>query len=194
LGLSEDAVVGLFCGRMYPRKQLERLVAAAQLVRENIPGFNLVLAGAGDTQIIAETAAKEHDFIHYVGPVFDERKAAFYAASRFVAFSGLLGLGIVDAFHYEVPPVVADYPFHSPEIAYLVDGENGLLTEDSVEDLARGMVRICLDDELHAKLVAGCKEWSQRLTIEEMADRFAEGILAALRDVKGRVDLSPSSP
>ena len=181
LGLGEDSIVGLFCGRMYPKKRLERLVAAAKLVHEEIPCFKLVLAGAGESQSIAEKAANEHAFIYYTGPVFGVRKAAHFAVSRFVVFSGLLGLGIVDSFHHGVPPVVTDYPFHSPELAYLVDGENGLLTDDSVEGLARGMIRICLDDELHARLVAGCKDWSERLTIDVMADKFAEGIMAALR-------------
>ena len=168
---------------MYPKKRLEWLVAAAKLVHEQIPHFKLLLAGAGESQCIAEKAANEHDFIYYTGPVFGERKRACFAASRFVVFSGLLGLGIVDSFHYGVPAVVTDYPFHSPEIAYLVDGENGFLTEDSVEGLAHGMIRICLDDELHARLVEGCKDWSERLSIDVMADRFAEGVMAALQDV-----------
>ncbi len=166
---------------MYPKKRLERLVAAAKLVREEITGFKLVLVGAGMSQSIAERAANEHEFIYFVGPAFADRKAAYFAASRFAVFPGLLGLGVVDAFHHGVPPVVTDYPFHSPEIAYLVDGENGLLTEDSIEGLAGGMIRICLDDELHARLVSGCKDWSRRLTLDIMANKFAEGVRAALQ-------------
>ena len=181
LGLGDDAVVGLFCGRMYPRKRLDWLVAAAQRVHERMPEFRLVLAGAGESQGIAEAAAEEHDFIHYVGPLFGERKAMHFAAARFCVFSGLLGLGVVDAFHFGVPPVATDCSFHSPEIAYLVDGENGLVTEDSVEGLANGMIRIAQDDELHATLVAGCRDASQRLTVDAMADRYADGIVAALR-------------
>jgi hypothetical protein len=63
-----------------------------------------------------------------------------------------------------------------------VEGENGLLTEDCVEGLARAMIRISLDDELHTKLVAGCKDWSERISIGVMADRYAEGIMSVLRD------------
>ena len=44
------------------------------------------------------------------------------------------------------------------------------------------MIRISLDDELHTKLVAGCKDWSERISIGVMADRYAEGIMSVLRD------------
>ena len=184
LGLTENSVVGFFCSQMYPKKRLELLVAAALEVRKKIPEFNLVLAGAGMSQNIAEEAAQKHEFIHYVGPQFGEDKTAYYALSRFVAFPGLLGLGIVDAFHYSVPSVVTDYRFHSPEISYLADGENAILTEDSVENFADTMIRICQDDKLHATIKQGCDIWSQKITIDAMAENFADGIEQAVDQQK----------
>ena len=180
LGLTEDSTVGFYCSQMYPLKRLELLIEAAVLVHEKIPSFRLVLAGAGTTQEIAENADRDFEFIHYVGPQFGAQKSAYYALSRFIAFPGLLGLGIVDAFHCGVPSVATDYRFHSPEITYLSDGENVLLTEDSAGAFADGMIRICQDDQLHERLVQGCKTWSEKITIKAMTSRFGNGIEQAL--------------
>lgn len=182
LGLSEESVVGFFCSQMYTRKRLDMLVAAAVLVREKIPDFRLILAGAGMSQNIPEEADRDHDFIHYVGPQFGDRKSAYYSLARFVALPGVLGLGLVESFHYGVPSVVAENRFHGPEFSYLVDGENALLTGYGVSEFAQGIVRICQDDQLHAALKSGCERWSAVFTVDEMAKRFAGGIEGALAE------------
>jgi glycosyltransferase involved in cell wall biosynthesis len=187
LNLSAESRVALYCGRMYAMKQLDMLVDAAERVHEKLPSFALILAGAGTDERIAEDAARTHDFIHFVGPVLGMRKAALFSVSRVVVMPGLVGLGIVDAFHFCVPPIATTFPHHSPEFVYLEDGENGLVTENSAEELARGMERLLTDDALQAKLARGAKEASDRHTVEEMAQRFANGILAAL-DVKDTIE------
>ena len=93
---------------------------------------------------------------------------------------GLVGLGLVDAFHHGVPTIVTEYRYHSPEIVYLRDGENGIMAEDSREGLTQAMIRLATDDQVHNKLVAGCKIAAKKITIEEMVNRFSGGILAAL--------------
>ena len=63
---------------------------------------------------------------------------------------------------------------------YLRDGENGIMAEDSREGLTQAMIRLATDDQMHNKLVAGCKIASKKFTIEEMVKRFTGGILATL--------------
>jgi len=180
LGLAPDALVAFYCGKMYDMKRLDLLIEAAQKARAELPSLVLILAGAGSDQKIAEQAARDHDFIHYVGPVLDRRKAAFYALSRLVVMPGLVGLGVVEAFHFGVPPIATVYPYHSPEIVYLRDGVNSLIVEGEADALAAAMVNLARDDVLHARLAAGCAQTAQTVTVEEMARRFADGILRAL--------------
>jgi len=165
---------------MYRNKRLGLAIVAAEEVRRVVPSFVLILAGAGPDEGIAIEAARKHDFIRYVGPIFGRRKAAFFAISRLVVMPGLVGLGLVDAFHHGVPTVVTEYRYHSPEIVYLRDGENGIMAEDSREGLTQAMIRLATDDQMHDKLVAGCKIAAKKITIEEMVNRFTGGILAAL--------------
>ncbi len=179
-GLTPDCRVALFCGHMHKKKRLGLAIVAAEEVRRVVPSFVLILAGAGRDEGIAIEAARKHDFIRFVGPIFGRRKAAFFAISRLVVMPGLVGLGVVDAFHHGVPAVVTEYRYHSPEIVYLRDGENGIMTEDSREGLTQAMIRLATNDQMHNKLVAGCKIAAKRITLEEMVKRFTGGILAAL--------------
>ena len=157
------------------------LVDAAERVHEEVPSFVLILAGAGTDERIAEEAARTHDFIHFVGPVLGMRKAALFAVSRVVVMPGLVGLGIVDAFHFGVPPIATTFPHHSPEFVYLEDGENGLVTENCAEEFAAAtaehLVPIALGDP-HSP-------W-QRGSIEN-----ATGVLR--RDLPRKTDLADYS-
>ena len=192
LGFDGSARVALYCGRMYASKRLDFLIEAARKVKERDPSFVLVMAGAGPDQVIAEQAAVEHDFIRYVGPIFGERKTALFSISRVVVMPGMVGLGVVDAFHYGVPPIATTYPYHSPEIAYLRDGDNGLLADDSVDAFANAVWKVTTDDRLHAHLVSGCQRAAAEITVEEMARRFAHGILSALEPATSSADFRAS--
>jgi len=180
LGLGPSSRVVFYCGKMYPMKRLPLLIEAVARAHATLPSLVLILAGAGSDQGIAQEAAQRYPFVRYVGPVLEKRKAALYSLSRLVVMPGLVGLGVVEAFHHGVPPVATTFPYHSPEFVYLRDGVNGLVVDGTVEDVSAAIVRLATDDALHARLVAGCAETAKTLTVEEMARRFAEGVLQAL--------------
>ena len=181
LHLSRDSHVALFCGKMYPMKQLHLLIDAAKRAHAELSSLVLILAGAGSDQWIAEEAAQKHQFVHYVGPALEEKKAALYAVSSIAVMPGAVGLGIVDAFHHGIPPVATNLPYHGPEFVYLRDGENGLVADNSAEALSDAIVRLATDKDLYRRLIEGVEVASRTYTVEEMAHRFAAGVLAALR-------------
>jgi glycosyltransferase involved in cell wall biosynthesis len=180
LGLPEDATVVLYCGRMYSIKRLGFLIAAANRVHELLPGFHLILGGGGPDQHLAADADREHAYIHFLGPLHEPRKAAAYKISRLVAMPGLVGLALVDAFQHHRPLVTTAYPYQAPEIDYMESGINGVTTEDDLEAFAQGIYKVATDNDLHARLVAGCQTAAETITFDTMVDRFAEGILQAL--------------
>lgn len=179
--LGSDSCVALYCGRMYPAKRLDLMIIAAERVRQLVPQFVLILAGGGPDRGIAEEAARTINYIQYTDLIFGKRKAALFGLSRLLVMPGVVGLGVVDAFHYGTPVVATRCLNHGPEFAYLSDGENGLITDDNVDAFSRAIVQLAKDDSLHSRLVAGCKTMAQQITVEEMVRRFAEGILAALQ-------------
>ena len=180
LGLAPGSRAVFYCGKMYPMKRLPLLIEAAARAHAEVPSLVLILAGAGSDQGLAQEAARNYPFVRYVGPVLDKRKAALYALSRLVVLPGLVGLGVVEAFHHGIPPVATRFPHHSPEFVYLRDGVNGLVVDATAEGLSAAIVRLATDDALHARLAAGCAETAETLSVEEMARRFADGVLKAL--------------
>jgi glycosyltransferase involved in cell wall biosynthesis len=185
--IGPDDPVALYCGRMYLSKRLEFLISAAEQVRRDVPSFQLVLVGGGPDEPIVREAAREKSYIHFAGPSFGRRKHELFAISRLFVLPGRVGLGVVDAFHHSVPPVATRYPYHSPEFSYLRHGENGLVSEDDSTSFAQAMVRLATDDALHARLLSGCKKSAQAITMEQMIERFANGIISAL-DMKPTIE------
>jgi glycosyltransferase involved in cell wall biosynthesis len=180
LGLRGGERIALFCGRMYPDKRLGLLIEAAARAHARLPALVLLLAGAGPDEGLARDAARRHAFARYLGPLSGRRKAAAFALARCQVVPGLLGLAGVDAFHAGLPLLtVRDAP-HSPEIAYLRPGENGLLVAGTPEALASALVELASDDALHARLAAGARATSAALGLDEMVVRFSAAILRTL--------------
>ena len=95
---------------------------------------------------------------------------------------GLLGLNVVDAFALGIPTLTTNIDWHSPEVDYLMDGVNGSVAPDSCTPkvFADCAVEILRDDERLARLQAGAERAGNELSVEDMADRFADGIVQAL--------------
>ena len=174
--------IGLYVGALYPEKRISFLLDAAAQVRNQVPDFNLVVIGSGPDAEAVTAAAAKLPWIHFVGPKFGREKARYAAASRVFLMPGLVGLGVLNSFAYRTPMITTDYPFHSPEVDYLKDGENGLIVRPytSVAAYADAVVRLLLEDSLHARLVRGAEACARNYTIEDMATRFASGVKQAL--------------
>lgn len=173
--------MALCCGTLTARRQLDDLIAAAGMVAKDIPEFVLVIAGSGDEQHKAARAAQENPNIKFAGRALGARKCALYEASQFAVLPGLVGLGIVDAFHHGLPPLVTDYPYHSPEISYLEDGKNGMIVDQGAAGLADGMRRMLRDSSLRERLAHGSRATGTKITMNQMVANFTEGILSSLQ-------------
>jgi len=80
--------------------------------------------------------------------------------------------------------VTTNVPFHSPEIDYLVNGVNGVIVgeKDDLSAYADRVSHILLNDDERERLIYGCRVAREKYTIEEMVERFTDGILKALRE------------
>lgn len=173
--------VALYCGGMYPDKRLPFLLEALVKLHESLPDFTAVLIGSGPDAKLVEDAAARYPWIHYVGAVYGSERAAYFAMSDVMLMPGLVGLAIVDSFVAGLPMVTTDIPIHSPEIAYLQSGKNGLMARHDVSDYVAA-VRACLtDDGLASALRRGCQESARHYTLDNMVRNFARGTLAALK-------------
>lgn len=180
LGIATDARVGLFCGSLYSHKHLPMLIASAALIRARLPEFHLVIVGDGPDRNLVEKAAASHPWIHYVGPRFNDARAPYFRLADLLLNPGLVGLGILDAFAVGLPVITADIPIHCPEIEYLEDGHNGIVTPDDPVLYAEAVVRTLGERDLLGRLREGASRSGRRYTLGNMVENFAGGVKACL--------------
>jgi glycosyltransferase involved in cell wall biosynthesis len=179
IGLAGGAV-GAYVGSLYEEKRLPFLLAAAQAVRARVPGFELIVVGSGPQAGLVRAFCAANPWAHYLGPRHGQDKVDTLALADVMLNPGLVGLGILDGFICEVPMVTTDCGLHSPEIAYLESGVNGVMTADDEAAFVDAVVRI-LAEPAHAQaLRQGCADSARRYTVDEMAERFSAGVRAAL--------------
>ena len=180
LGLTKGHT-GLFMGALVPRKRLKFLIEACDLVAAQDPHFRLLVAGTGEDEDMAKAAAAERPWLLLQGGVFDPlQKAELAAAADFLAVPGTIGLVSVDSFALQLPIVTTENEWHSVECEYLEAGRNSIFSMNTVEAHAEAISQLVTNSALRDRLAAECARDAAGYSIEEMADRFATGVVAAL--------------
>jgi len=179
LGLTRGRTA-LSIGALDSSKRLDDLVETGNLVAAQLPGFTLVLAGAGPLEAWVRQQASRYSWLRYVGPVFGREKAELAATADLMMITGRVGLVAVDSFALHLPIVTTRWALHAPEFEYLVDGRNAAVVADSVDVLADRVVELLRDSALVSALTIGCRVAAKQYTLAAMVDRFADGVSAAL--------------
>lgn len=176
----EGAPVAIFCGSLFARKRLDFIFDSVLRLRHDFPDLNLLFVGDGPCEAQVRAFADVHDWVHYVGRVVGAQRAKYLAASDVMLMPGLVGLVVLDSFAAKVPLITTDWPFHSPEIQYLLHGENGWCAKNTLDAYVEAVALVLGDHELRARLRRGCEEATALYPMQGMVTRFAEGIVAAL--------------
>ena len=180
LDISDDAPVGVFCGSLYPDKKLDLLVAATDLIRQRIPNFALVVIGDGPSMPEMRAAAATRPWIHLLGVCKGREKALYFRMGDVMLNPGLVGLHIVDAFCAGMVMMTTHKARHSPEVAYLRDGENGVYSDETPQAYSQAVLDVLEDTDRLTRMKATALTDSEHYTLENMVQRFADGIEAAV--------------
>lgn len=172
----------VFVGSLHHEKRLDMLLEAGEMLADRVADFHLTVIGAGPMQSQIQEVANRSSWLTYAGPLFNESKAAAVAKANLLLMPGLVGLAILDGFAGLAPLVTTAYPRHSPEIEYLDDGVNGLISAGAPSvDSFVGLVASVLEDPGRLALLQhGCARARTEFSIDDMAQRFATGVAAAL--------------
>ena len=180
LSVPDHGAVGLYCGSLYPDKRLELLIAASDHIHARIPGFKLIVIGDGPSRAFLESASRERDWVRFVGVRRGAEKALFFRLADIILNPGAVGLNVLDAFAAGVPLVTTTNALHGPEIAYLLQGVNGLLVNDSTEDYGGTVLALLQDPGRLRGMSQAALASSGEYSLEEMGRRFSQGIQACL--------------
>lgn len=172
--------VGVYVGSLYADKRLDFLFLIAEAIRDEVLDFHLLIVGEGPERDKVQAWCAANPWARWVGARFDREKAAYVSVAQVMLNPGLVGLGILDAFVCGVPMLTTDCGIHSPEIAYLENGVNGVMTADDPDAYVEASVRLLRDPQALDGLRAGCAASAQEYTVENMARRFADGVANAL--------------
>jgi glycosyltransferase involved in cell wall biosynthesis len=169
--------VGIMIASLHADKKLYFLIEAAQHLRQRIPDFQLLIVGDGPQRAVAQRAVENSGgWIHWPGVRKGREKALLLKMAKVILNPGMVGLGILDSFVAKLPMVTTVCDQHSPEIAYLEDGVNGLMTTNDVGAYATAVLSLLEDEALYRKLQDGCERAANNISLEKMANRFCKGI------------------
>jgi glycosyltransferase involved in cell wall biosynthesis len=177
-GISSDAKVVLFLGRLSAKKSPDLLLEAFAKLPAPVLSKNalLVFAGPDESPMKARLSQMAHQLgmaprVLFCGPLFDAAKwEAYRDADLFVLPSQNENFGntAAEAAAAGTPVVITE----NCGIAPLLAGVAGLLAPHDAQAISRAIARVLTEPELHAQLSAGCKEAASRLGWEEPAQEM----------------------
>lgn len=180
--IAETDPVGIFCASIYHDKQIDFLLDALDIIKAKVPALKFIMIGKGveDHKVIA-FAAKNPGWFHYVGNKFHQEKILYFSITDFQAIPGAVGLNIIDSFSFLCPLITTSIDNHGPEISYLKNGENGIMTNVNLQEYANAIISLTTDQSLKNKLKQGCQAAREIYSIENMANNFMNGILKIIK-------------
>ena len=181
-GWGQDRVL-ISVGRMAPEKNWITLLDAVAKVCKQLQNVRLVLLGSGPQVKELEEYTEQlgiKEKVTFVGLVpMDEVPNYLKAADLFVfaSISETQGLVTMEAMSAGLPVVAVDATGTSDEV---VDGEQGLLTENDSDALAQAILRVLTDPSLYEQLCEGASRKAQSFDImvkaQEMLGVYARAI------------------
>jgi L-malate glycosyltransferase len=178
-GLTSDHI-GLYCGGLYSDKRIDFLLAACDNIKAKVPDFECLIIGDGPDSKTVIGACATRDWMHYIGPLIGTERVPYFLLSKLMLMPGLVGLVIVDSFITQLPLFTTDNNIHSPEIAYLDNGVNGVMTANTQDDYINAVVKGLTDDVYLHHLKEGCAVSAEKYTLDNMVNNFSTGIRQCL--------------
>jgi len=176
LGIPLSAPVGIFCGALSKVKSIPVLIDTGKLIRAQIPDFHLILVGGGPEESSVRASVQGIPWIYLMGPRFGKAKSELLAISDALLMPGAVGLVILDAFAAGLPLLSTRLKTHGPEMEYLEEGINGLISEPSAPAFADMATSVLLNRDGLDRLKVGARASGEKYTIENMVANFREGI------------------
>jgi len=183
LGL-KNGPTAIFCGRMYKEKRIPFLIKACLEIKKKIPDFQMIFIGDGKFKERILELSRSKDWVYCLQPVAGREKLIYFSLADLLLMPGLVGLVVLDSFVTETPIVTTNYKFHSPEIEYIKNEVNGVITENELEAYVDKVVSLLKGKEKVEELKEGCKLSSKKYTIEKMIENFTKGIVECLSQIK----------
>lgn len=176
----KNGLVAVYCGKMYEEKRIPFLIQVCSKVRDEVPDFRMIFIGGGEFKEMVSNLAMSEDWVYCIDAVAGKEKLIYFSFSDLLLMPGVVGLVVLDSFVTQTPIVTTNFEFHSPEIEYIKNGENGIITENTVEAYADKVIYLLKNRTEIEKLKKGCEVSSKEYTLDKMVENFTLGIVKGL--------------
>jgi len=183
------APVGIFVGRLQKVKSVPLLLEASRAIRKSVNEFHLIIVGGGPEEEEIRESAREQPWVHFLGPKFEDEKSELLAIADVFLLPGAVGLAILDAFAAGLPLVTTQLLLHGPEIEYLEEGRNGVITPHDPSRFAEAVARLFTHPAELRALREGAGSSAKKYSIENMVENFSRGIVQCLSNPKRQLVL-----
>ncbi len=143
----------------------------------------IVVGGGPDEEEIKQGAA-DRPWVHFVGPKFGDRKAQLLAIADVFLLPGRAGLAVLDGFAAGLPLIATRLPIHGPEVEYLEEGRNGVMTAPDPGAYAQAVAALLSNPKELQLLREGAANSAEKYSIEVMVENFKKGIVQCLAQPK----------
>jgi len=172
--------VCIYVGGMYKAKRLEFLLKSLEKVKEEINDFEMIFIGDGPQKEVIINFARINDWAHYLGVKPENNKIPYLLVSKLLIVPSLVGLVMLDSFVFGLPLITTNAPGHGPEISYLENGINGIITKNELKDYANTIILILKNNDERERIKLGCQVSMNKYTLGNMVENYVAGILKAL--------------
>lgn len=181
-----DGPTAVFLGSLYADKRIDFLLEASLKLRTRVPNLQICIIGDGPLRATVDEFCDRHHWAHAFGALTGREKVSVLSLANVILNPGLVGLTILDSFVCQVPIATTDCGIHSPEIAYLRHGENGVMTPNTITAYVDAVAEILLNDNYSRHLRYGCEASSKKYTLANMVQNFVNGVEQCIESPKHR--------
>ena len=167
-GIEDHEKVLLFVGRLGSEKNIELILSSMPHVLKQVPHAKLVLVGRHEHQTKLEKMAQDLDISHkvvFTGFIEHDKLGSVYEASDVFVFpskTDTQGLVLHEAANSGLPIVMLD-----KDITEVVkDGVNGYIVRSSAKEMAKKIITILNDDELHKSMSEASSRMAAKYSVE----------------------------
>jgi len=191
LGIDFKKIV-LSVGRMGAVNQRKKIHHLVEIFNDiNVDGLGLVIVGSGLREQVQQKMNRENTI--YLGEVHDPENvqiSKIFKMADVFCIPGHIGLGINQAFYFELPVVTEDGG-QPPEINYLISGRNGyLVPENDLDELKKKILYLVENENIRKAFGENAKKDILEFgSVENMFSGFLNCLRSLFPDISN--DLLP---